>query len=120
MPASDSSMLRVLASAFAAIPVGFGINAFPRPDHALSFFEFEVPTSPRGKGSGVALFSTLFSRHPKTVDWIMIETSAVAYVDGFVCWTHGRRGWNLLRYAPVLTVIGTLFLGLFDKRYILK
>ncbi|KAE8377546.1 hypothetical protein BDV26DRAFT_263223 [Aspergillus bertholletiae] len=131
MPTSDSAVLRLVASAFAAIPIGFGINAFVRPDHALSFFEFEVPTSPAERNlvnslmviygardifMGVALFSALLFGHPKSVGWIMIATSAVAYVDGFVCWTHGRGEWNHWGYAPILTVIGTLFLGLFDRR----
>ncbi|KAE8346301.1 hypothetical protein BDV24DRAFT_158545 [Aspergillus arachidicola] len=102
MPASDSSMPRVLASDFAAIPIGFSINAFVHPSLMVVYGVRDVFI-------GVVLFSALFSCHPKTVDWIMIETSAVAYVDGFVCWTHGRRGWNRLRYAPVLTVIVTLF-----------
>ncbi|KAE8322693.1 hypothetical protein BDV39DRAFT_183603 [Aspergillus sergii] len=69
---------------------------------------------------GVALFSALFSLHSKTVGRVMIATSAVAYADGFVWWTHGRGEWNHWRYAPVLAVIGTLFLDLFDRRYIMK
>ncbi|KAB8261526.1 hypothetical protein BDV32DRAFT_121447 [Aspergillus pseudonomiae] len=40
---------------------------------------------------GVALFSTLLIGHPKSVGWIMIVTSTVAYVDGFVCWTHRKQ-----------------------------
>ena len=110
--------------------------AFPRPDHAPSFFEFEVPTSPRVEGyceqldgglrcercfHGRGLVSAPFSCHPKTVGWIMIATSAVAYVDGFpVCWIHERGEWNHCGTWPVLTVIGTLFLDLFYWGYVLK
>ncbi|KAE8395815.1 hypothetical protein BDV23DRAFT_81632 [Aspergillus alliaceus] len=131
MPASESSALRLVASAFAAIPIGFGINAFVRPDHALSFFEFEVPTSPAERDvvnslmvvygardifMGLALFSALWFGHAKSVGWILVSFSAVAFVDGYVCWTHGQGEWTHWGYAPILTVIGAAFLGLFDRR----
>ncbi|KAE8355472.1 hypothetical protein BDV28DRAFT_146145 [Aspergillus coremiiformis] len=84
------------------IPIGFGINAFVRPDHALSFFSFEAPTSPAERDlvhslmavygardifMGVALFSALCFGHAKSAGWILMATSAVAFVDGLSHYT---------------------------------
>ena len=46
---SQSPSLRVAASVFATIFIGFGINAILRPQQALEFFEFETPASTSDK-----------------------------------------------------------------------
>ncbi|KAF7590358.1 hypothetical protein BBP40_002961 [Aspergillus hancockii] len=131
MTTIPSTPLHIAATTFAAISIGFGVNAFIRPAHALSFFEFEPPTSPAERAlvdslmivygardvfMGIALLSALFFGHPKSAGWILIATSLVAYVDGYVCWTHGKGEWNHWGYAPVITGVGALFLGAFGPR----
>ncbi|KAL4791109.1 hypothetical protein BDV19DRAFT_371223 [Aspergillus venezuelensis] len=43
MPLSQHPVLPIGAKAFSLIAIGFGINALVRPEHALTFFEWEMP-----------------------------------------------------------------------------
>jgi hypothetical protein len=124
---SQSSGLRSIGLLFGAIPIGFGINAILRPDHALTFFEFEPPALPADKAlvnslmvvygirdifMGVAVFAAAYHRAHKTMGWILIAIGGVAFGDGLVCYQAGKGEWNHWGYAPVLAVVGSLFLGL--------
>jgi hypothetical protein len=128
---SQSPSLRVAASVFATIFLGFGINAMLRPRQALEFFEFEVPASAADKKvvdglmviygardifMGLALYSAAYFGNHKSLGWILIAGSAVAFVDGAVCRAQvGKGEWNHWGYAPMLTAIGSLLVGVFDR-----
>lgn len=128
---SASPSLRVAASVFATIFVGFGINAMIRPRNALEFFEFEAPVSfadqtvvdglmvvygARDIFMGVAIYSAAYWGNRKSLGWIMLAGSAVAFVDGAVCKVYvGKGEWGHWSYAPFLTLIGSILLGLLDK-----
>ncbi|KAJ5360633.1 hypothetical protein N7517_009824 [Penicillium concentricum] len=130
MPLSHSVILRLAASAIATIFVGFGVNAILRPDHALTFFEFQPPTSLVDKQMvdslmavygvrdifmGAAIYAASYFGTRTTLGWILIAASSVAFADGFVCWTHGQGQWNHWGYAPMVAVAGSLLLGVFDR-----
>jgi Domain of unknown function (DUF4267) len=128
---SQSLSLRIAASAFATIFVGFGINAILRPQEALVFFEFEVPASALDKKvvdglmviygardifMGLAIYLAAYFGDHKSLGWILIAASGVALVDGAVCRVQvGKGEWNHWGYAPVLTVVGSLLLGVLDR-----
>ncbi|KAL4875394.1 hypothetical protein BJY04DRAFT_164627 [Aspergillus karnatakaensis] len=131
MPAlSQSTALAVVATAFATIPIGFGINAFVNPASALSFFEFELPSNENDRKMveslmvvygardifiGLATYAAALVGSRKAVGWNLILVGALAGVDGYVCWTHGKGEWTHWSYAPVVTAIGALLLGVFDR-----
>jgi hypothetical protein len=130
MTISHSPFLRLAASAGATIAIGFGINAILRPDNALTFFEWEAPTSASDKNlvhnllyiygvrdifMGVVMNIAAYFGDRKTLGWILIATSAVAFADGFLCWNQGKGHWNHWSYAPVLMALGSLSLGMLDR-----
>jgi hypothetical protein len=106
MPAlSQSTALTIAATAFATISVGFGINTFVQPAHALSF-EFELPSNEQDRKMvdslmavygardlfmGLAIYVAAFLGARKALGWNLIFVGAVAGVDGFVCWTQEGR-----------------------------
>lgn len=128
---SQSSSLLIAASAFATIFVGFGINAILHPEHALTFFEFEPLAAAADKTlidglmyiygvrdifMGLAIYSVAYFGDRKALGWIMIAGSGVAYADGVICWAQvGNGQWNHWSYAPMLTAVGIVLLGLFDR-----
>ncbi|KAF8951613.1 hypothetical protein BDZ97DRAFT_1601123, partial [Flammula alnicola] len=125
---SQSPSLLIAASVF----VGFGINAILRPRHALKFFEFEAPASVSDKKlvdglmviygardifMGLAIYSTAYFGDRKSLGWILIAGSGVAFVhvDGAVCRAQvGKGEWNHWSYAPILTAVGSVLLGVLD------
>jgi len=129
---SQSSYLPLVASAFATIFVGFGINAILRPSNALTFFEFPYPTSPsdaklidglmvvygaRDIFMGLAIYAAAYFGDRKSLGWMLIAGSGVAFVDGYVCKAYTGNGeWNHWGYAPMLTAVGSLLLGLLDGK----
>jgi hypothetical protein len=129
---SQSPSLRIAASVFATIFVAFGINGILRPRNALEFFEFEPPASASDKKlvdslmmiygvrdifMGLAFYSAAYFGDRKTLGWILIAGSGVAFVDGAVCRAQiGTGEWNHWSYAPVLTVVGSMLLGVLDGR----
>jgi len=130
MTISQSSSLSIAASAIATIFVGFGVNAILRPDNALTFFEWEAPAAASDKNlvdnlmiiygvrdifMGLAMYSTAYFGNRKALGWILIAGSAVAFADGAVCWNQGKGEWNHWGYAPMLTVVGSLLLGILDR-----
>ncbi|PTU18983.1 hypothetical protein P175DRAFT_0518370 [Aspergillus ochraceoroseus IBT 24754] len=127
---SQSPTLGLIARALSILPIAFGINAFLRPAHALSFFHFDPPASEADRKMvdslmavygardifmGLALFSAASLGSRKTLGCTLISTSAVAMVDGLVCYSHGNSPWDHWGYAPVLTALGIVFLGVFDR-----
>jgi hypothetical protein len=127
---SQSPALRIAASVFATIFVGFGVNAMIRPNNALEFFEFQPPTfaadrkmvdslmaiyGTRDVFMGLAIYAAAYFGDRKTLGWILIAGSGVAFVDGAVCRGHGKGEWNHWSYAPVITAVGSLLLGILDK-----
>jgi hypothetical protein len=129
MPLSHSPYVRLAASAFATIFLGFGINAMLRPDHGLTFFEFEPPTTDkqlvkdlmvvygaRDIFMGLAIYSAAYFANSKALGWIMVAGSAVAFVDGAVVYSSpvGQGAMNHWGYAPILGLVGVLSLGAFD------
>lgn len=126
MPVSQLPALRLAAVAFATIFIGFGVNAIVRPDHALTFFEFEPPADPSDHGMvnslmavygvrdifmGVVIYIATFSGTSKALGLTLITASAVAFADGAVCWMHGQGQWAHWGYAPIILTVGGLLLG---------
>ncbi|KAL4784873.1 hypothetical protein BJX76DRAFT_356610 [Aspergillus varians] len=130
MSISQHPGLRIASNAFALIAVGFGVNALLRPEHALTFFEWEMPaTLPERQlvegllyvygirdifwGLSIYIASAYGTR--KSAGWTVLAGSAVAFGDGFVCWTWGKGQWGHWSYAPMFSVLGAALLGAFDK-----
>lgn len=138
-PLSHSSSLLLAARVFGTIFVGFGINAIVRPESALAPFELEVPGAARELVDklmviygvrdifmGVAMWAAAAAAASvgagdgggygrKTLGWIVLAGSGVAFVDGAVCRSGGKGEWNHWGYAPLLTVVGALLLGVLDR-----
>ncbi|KAH1487986.1 hypothetical protein LV164_008190 [Aspergillus fumigatus] len=123
---SQSASVSLLTTVVGFIPISFGINAILRPEHALTFFEFEPPVAPSDRSlvdnlmiiygvrdifMGLAIYAAGFLGTRKSLGWTLIATSAVAFVDGAVCWSQGHGQWNHWGYAPVLAIIGGLLVG---------
>lgn len=132
MAISQSPSLQLAAHVFATIFTAFGINAILRPSHALTFFEFTPPTPPAGDAAklvdslmavygardifmGLAIYSAALLGTKKSLGWTLIAASGVAMADGLVCYSHGKGEWNHWGYAPVITAVGAMLLGLFDS-----
>ncbi|KAK2753457.1 hypothetical protein FQN54_007847 [Arachnomyces sp. PD_36] len=124
---SQSPTLRIIGGIIAFIPLGFGINALLRPRNAFEFFEFEVPATPneqrlvdnlmlfygaRDAFMAAALFVTAYYGNRKALGWLLIAAGAVAGVDGYAVNNQiGTGEWNHWGYAPVITTLGALLLG---------
>ena len=130
MTISNSPFLHIAANVIGTIFVGFGVNAILRPDNALTFFEWEAPTTASDKSlvdnlmiiygvrdifMGLAMYATTHFGNRKALGWILIAGSGVAFADGVVCWNQGKGEWNHWGYAPMLTVVGSLLLGILDR-----
>ncbi|KAI0780221.1 hypothetical protein C8Q74DRAFT_1316557 [Fomes fomentarius] len=112
---SQSTWLRLSASAFGAIFVAFGINAILRPLNGLTFFPYAPPKLPH-IFMGVAIWAAAVYGNSKVLGWIMVAGSSVAFADGAIVRPSSPGGeWNHWGYAPVLTVVGLVLLGLFDR-----
>ncbi|WVN90648.1 uncharacterized protein L203_105890 [Cryptococcus depauperatus CBS 7841] len=116
---------------FGTIFIGFGINAILRPENALSFFELDYPTTRTEKSiidslmivygardvfMGLTLYITAAYNNSRSLGWTLLAASGVAYVDGMVCWANGHGEWNHWGYAPMITVVGALLLGICDRK----
>jgi hypothetical protein len=124
MTISHSPYLRIAASAGATIAIGFGVNAILRPENALTFFEWEPPTSASAKTlvygvrdifMGVVIHIAAYFGDRKALGWILIASSGVAFADGVICWNQGKGEWNHWSYAPMLVGLGSLLLGTLDR-----
>lgn len=121
-----TSILPLVAAAFGTICISFGVNALLRPEHALSFFEFDYPTTGpeqnlvdslmvvygiRDIFMGFAVYATAWCGSRRALGWIMLAIGAVAVGDGVVCWKNGHGEWNHWGYAPIVGLVGALFVG---------
>ncbi|EAW15039.1 DUF4267 domain-containing protein [Aspergillus clavatus NRRL 1] len=128
---SQSSSLQLVSSLFGTIFIGFGVNAIFRPTHALTFFELTPPTTASDRRivdslmaiygvrdifMGLAIYAAAFFGTRKSLGWILIAASAVAFADGAVCWSLGAGEWNHWGYAPAITIVGALLLGGSQKK----
>ncbi|KAL4950918.1 hypothetical protein BDW69DRAFT_171123 [Aspergillus filifer] len=129
MPLSQHPALPIGAKAFSLMAIGFGINALVRPEHALTFFEWEMPHAlderqlveallyvygVRDIFWGLAIWIAAAYGNQKTAGWTLIAASGVAFADGYICYTWGHGQWGHWSYAPMFTALGAAFLGLFD------
>lgn len=118
------SVLRIFATLFATISVGFGVNALLRPANALEFYELALPAEDGARQvaeallavygvrdifMGAAIFAAAYFGNNKVLGWILVAGSAVAFADGAVCRVYAGTGeWSHWGYAPVFTVVGAL------------
>ncbi len=129
MALSESSSVRLAAHAFATIFTAFGVNAILRPANALTFFELARPASPadarvvdslmavygaRDIFMGLAIYSAAFFGTKESLGYTVIAASAVAVADGAICFSHGQGHWGHWSYAPILTAVGAVLLGVLD------
>ena len=127
---SQSPVLPIIANVFGTISIGFGINAILRPASALSFFEFQPPTSAADRKLvdslmvvygvrdifwGLVIYIAAYFGNRKTLGWILIAGSGVAFADGAVCYANGKGEWNHWGYAPMMAAVGGVLLGLLDR-----
>ncbi|KAL3418867.1 alpha beta hydrolase fold-3 domain protein [Phlyctema vagabunda] len=129
---SQSPALLVGASVFGTIFLGFGINAMLRPRAALAFFELGAPASAaeqtlvdalmtvygaRDVFMGLAMYATAYAGDRAALGCLLVAGSGVALVDGFVCWRYAGKGeWSHWGYAPMLTAVGSVLLGVLDGK----
>ena len=130
MSFSHRPTLRIAASFFATIYLGFGIAFTLQPGTALKYFEFEIPVSPsaqqlaehlivlyavRDLFMAVAIYAGAYFGDRRTLGWTLIAGGAVAFADGAVCRAEAGKGeWNHWGYAPMLVAVGGLLLGMLD------
>lgn len=98
---------------------------------AIEFFEFEAPTSASDRKLadaltllyavrdifvGLAIYAATCFGDRRTLGSILVAASFVAFADGFIVKTQiGKGEWNHWGYAPMLTVVGSLLLGVLDR-----
>jgi hypothetical protein len=128
---SQSTALLVAANVIGMIWIGFGAYDVVKPEEGLMFFEFKPPIVPAERAMvnslinvigirdifiGFAIHATAFFGNRKALGWIVLASSAEAFLDGAVCYSHGKGEWNHWGYAPMLTIVGLLLLGVADGR----
>jgi hypothetical protein len=122
---TNSTCLFIAGSLFGTICVSFGVNGIVRPQHALTFFEFDYPSTAseqilvdrlmivygaRDIFMGIAIYATTYYSNRKALGWILFALSAVAFVDGAVCYANGHGQWNHWGYAPIVGIVGSIFI----------
>ena len=129
-PLSQHPIVYFLGLAAGAIAVGFGINVFIRPHHAISFFEIEQPSGVDGKDffdliipvygiRNIALGGTVlaagYRKDHKLMGWNILSFAVAAVVDGIVCWRRGHGQGRHWGYAPQLAILASVLMGAFDR-----
>jgi hypothetical protein len=114
-------MLTSVSAIIGTIPLGFGVNALIRPEHAITFFNnSSYPTINRELVAallmiygirdifmGIAIYATAYYGSRRALGWIMLAGAACAGVDGLASQVHlGGGAWDHWGYAPVLAVLG--------------
>ena len=130
MPLSESRALYWVSTAYAAILLGFGINALIRPDNALSMFELEPPAATadhnmvnslmavygvRDIYMALAIYIAAFLGTRKSLGWTLVSTCAVGLADGVICLMDGHDQWPHWSHGLMIGVVGSLLLGIFDR-----
>ncbi|CAD6453138.1 25861c26-2114-481d-b35f-3da481b28d10 [Sclerotinia trifoliorum] len=119
-----SKILRFLPNIFGTIFILLGINAVIRPSHALTFYQpFSFPKNAsdaalvealmtiygaRDIFMGLAMYIASYYRNYKILGWVVMAGSAVAFVDGWVCYRAGGGEGDHWAYAPVHMTVGVL------------
>ncbi|KIW03527.1 uncharacterized protein PV09_05288 [Verruconis gallopava] len=119
------SALSYVCALVGTIPLGFGINAFIRPEHALSFFNnSSMPTENHELVSallmvygirdifmGISIYATAFFGNRRAMGLVMIAGFACAMVDGYASKTFlGGGEWDHWGYSPMLALLGVMAL----------
>jgi len=117
MPAIIPTICTMMGTIF----VGFGINAFLRPENAVTFFNgASMPTinsdlihalvmiyAARDIFMGVAIYATAYYGSRRALGWTMLAGGFNAFIDGLAVKTYmGGGEWDHWGYAPVLVVLG--------------
>ena len=128
---SQSTAVLVAANVIGAIWVGFGLYDLISPEEGLTFFEFKPPIIPAERAMvnslvnvigvrdifvGFAIHVTAYLGNRTALGWIVLASSAEAFADGVVCYANGKGEWNHWGYAPMLTIVGLLLLGVMDGK----
>lgn len=115
------SVLPSISSLFGAIPIGFGINAFLRPDNAVTFFNnSSMPTinadlvqalimiyGARDIFMGIAIWATAYYGSRRALGWTLLAGGFNAFIDGLAMQKFlGGGEWDHWGYAPVLVILG--------------
>ncbi|KAF2266508.1 hypothetical protein CC78DRAFT_531621 [Lojkania enalia] len=119
--------LRLVATFFGTIFLGFGLNYIFRPREAYSTFGLPAPTTPTDQHlmdsflalfgakdlfMAVAIYSAAYFGSRKTLGIVLVMAGFCAGVDGYVVKRHTGTGeWNHWGYGSVITVVGALTLG---------
>merc|ERR1711964_795572 len=117
-PLSQSTVVLVAANVVGMIWIGFGIfdlikpAVLPAEQAMVNSLIYVIGI--RDIFIGFAIHATAYFGNRTTLAWIMLAASAEAFLDGAVCYANGKGEWNHWGYAPMLTVVGLLLLGLFD------
>lgn len=139
-PLSQSNGILYAAYFFGTVWIGFGINAILRPKEALEFFELKYPTltskpsassveqkktidslsivyGARDIYVGMSIYIVAYLASREALGWLYIAVSLQAYIDGLICLTKvGKGQWNHWGYAPILTALGAILLGIGDRK----
>lgn len=127
---SQSPAVWNTGAALATLFIGFGVNAMLRPRAGLEIFEFEYPKSPKDQKlidglmliygvrdifMGVTTLAAWYYGAKEVFAYSLIAGSVVALVDGVankavLGYGQGKH-WG---YAPVLTIVGAILLGVVD------
>ena len=128
---SQSPYLCIAANIFATIWVGFGIQLTLQPRKALDFFGFDLPYFHKDQNlvenliklyairdlfMGMAVYAAAYFGDRKTLGFLLLAGGLVAVMDGVVCKDQAGKGeWNHWGYAPIVTAVGSMLLGTFDR-----
>lgn len=130
-PLSQLAALPYIANIIGTIFVAAGINAILRPTDALTYFEYHTPPTGakdrqmvdsllaiygvRDIFMGFSIYAATLTGTKKSLGWTLVFASAVAFADGVITKSaNGTGEWGHWSYAPVLTVVGSFLVGLFD------
>jgi hypothetical protein len=127
---SSLPALYYAAHAYAIITTGFGINACFRPAHALSMFEFVPPKDAKDRAMvdslmviygvrdifvGAAIWAAALAGTKEALGWTLLSFGTVAFLDGVVCFQHGKGHWTHWGYAPIVVATGCALIGMLDR-----
>lgn len=124
---SQSPLLTILATAFGAISLGFGINSILNPMSEISFFELQdlaatadpiliealmIAFGAKLIRAALAVFAAAFYGSRKALGCVLIAGGGVAGLDGWVCLNFvGKGEWNHWGYGGMMVGLGLVLLG---------